>query len=117
MSTICLYLANNVVIHILSETFSMMLWTKFEELYIVKFFTNTLFGSNSTMNDRRIEHAGKSMQLLEHPHRFSQCKEKVEEKIRMLLLLSLLSYSFESLVTAILVEKNTIKMEVTLALL
>ena len=37
--------------------------------------------------------------------------EKIEEKTRILVLLSSLPYSFESLVTALLVGKSSIKME------
>ena len=44
--------------------------------------------------------------------------EKIEKKTKMLVLLSLFSPSFESLVTALLMRKSTIKMEeVTSALL
>ena len=44
--------------------------------------------------------------------------KKIEEKIRMLVLLASLSPSYESLVTALLVGKSTIKMnEVTAAIL
>ena len=44
--------------------------------------------------------------------------EKVEEKIRALVMLASLSPSYESLVTALLVEKSTIKMdEVTTVIL
>ena len=37
--------------------------------------------------------------------------EKIEEKIEVLVLLASLSLSYESLVTALLVEKSTIKMD------
>ena len=43
MSTICMYLADEVVIYVLSETFSTVLWSKLEELYMAKSLTNTLF--------------------------------------------------------------------------
>ena len=43
VSTICLYLVDKVVIHVLDETFQTMLWSKLEELYMVKSLTNTLF--------------------------------------------------------------------------
>ena len=43
VSTIYMYLADKVVIHVLSETFSTVLWSKLEELYMTKSLTNTLF--------------------------------------------------------------------------
>ena len=43
VSTICLYQVDEVMIHVLGETSSMMLWLKLEELYMTKSFTNTLF--------------------------------------------------------------------------
>ena len=38
-----MYLADEMVIHVLSETFLMVLWLKLEELYKAKSLTNTLF--------------------------------------------------------------------------
>ena len=43
VSTIRMYLADEVVIHVLSETFTTVLWLKLEELYMAKSLTNTLF--------------------------------------------------------------------------
>ena len=43
VSTICMYLTDEVVIHVLSETFSTVLWSKLEELYMAKSLTNTFF--------------------------------------------------------------------------
>ena len=43
VSTIRMYLTDEVVIHILSETSPTVLWSKLEELYMVKSLTNTLF--------------------------------------------------------------------------
>ena len=43
VSTIRMNLADEVVIHVLSKTFSTVLWSKLEELYMAKFLTNTLF--------------------------------------------------------------------------
>ena len=43
VSTICLYLADKVVIYVLDETFQTMLWSKLEELYMVKSLINILF--------------------------------------------------------------------------
>ena len=43
VSMIRLYLADEVVIYVLIETSPMMLWSKLEELYIVKSLTNTFF--------------------------------------------------------------------------
>ena len=43
VSTSCLYLADEVVIHVLDETFPTVLWSKLKKLYMVKSFTNTLF--------------------------------------------------------------------------
>ena len=43
MSTIRLYLTDEVVIHILGETSSMILRLKLEELYMMKSLTNPLF--------------------------------------------------------------------------
>ena len=40
---ICLYLIDEVVIHVLDETFSMILRSKLEKLYMMKSLTNTLF--------------------------------------------------------------------------
>ena len=43
VNTIRLYPADEVVIHVLGETSPMILWSKLEELYMVKSLTNTLF--------------------------------------------------------------------------
>ena len=43
VSTIRMYLADEVVIHVLDEIFSTVLWSKLEELYMMKSLTNTLF--------------------------------------------------------------------------
>ena len=42
VSTICLYLTDEVVIHALGETSPMVLWSILEELYMMKSLTNTL---------------------------------------------------------------------------
>ena len=94
---------------------------KLEEMYMMKSLTNTLFFWKQFyqlwMNE------GQSVQ--EHLSNFQKnltdllsIGEKVEEKIRMLVLLASLPHSYESLVTALLVEKSTIKMdEVTTVIL
>ena len=43
VSSVCMYLADEVVIHVLSETSPMVLWSKLEELYMAESLTNTLF--------------------------------------------------------------------------
>ena len=43
VSMICLYLMDEVIIHVLDETSLTVLWSKLEELYMVKSLTNTLF--------------------------------------------------------------------------
>ena len=43
VSTIHMYLTDEVVIHILDEISPTMLWSKLEELYMMKSLTNTLF--------------------------------------------------------------------------
>ena len=43
VSTIRMYLADEVVIHVLSETSPVVLWSKLKELYMAKSLTNTLF--------------------------------------------------------------------------
>ena len=43
VSTIHIYLTDEVVIHVLSETSPMVLWSKLEELYMTKSLTNILF--------------------------------------------------------------------------
>ena len=43
VSTIRIYLADEMVIHVLSETSPTVLWLKFEELYMTKSLTNILF--------------------------------------------------------------------------
>ena len=43
VSTIRLYLADDVVIYVLGETSPTALWSKLEELYMAKSLTNTLF--------------------------------------------------------------------------
>ena len=43
VSTIRLYLTDEVVIYVLDETFLIVLWSKLEELYIAKSLTNVLF--------------------------------------------------------------------------
>ena len=121
VSTIRLYLADDVVIHVLNESSPTVLWEKLEELYMAKSLTNALFLWKQFYQLRMTE--GQSVQ--EHLSNFQRILtdllsvgEKVEEKTRALVLLSSLPQSFESLVTALLVGKSTIKMEeVTSALL
>ena len=43
VSTIHMYLTDEVVIYMLSETSPTVLWSKLEELYMTKSLTNTLF--------------------------------------------------------------------------
>ena len=43
VSMIYLYLMDHMVIHVLSETFPTMMWSKLEEMYMVKTLTNALF--------------------------------------------------------------------------
>ena len=43
VSTFCMYLTDEIVIHMLDEIFSTILWSKLEELYMTKSLTNTLF--------------------------------------------------------------------------
>ena len=43
VSTIRMYLTDEVVIHVLSETSPTVLWSKLEELYMMKSLTNILF--------------------------------------------------------------------------
>ena len=43
VSTICLYLMDDMVIHLLSETSLMVMWMKLKEMYMVKSLTNVLF--------------------------------------------------------------------------
>nr|XP_010906061.1 patatin-like protein 3 [Elaeis guineensis] len=63
-------------------------------------------------DDQGTKHVGASKQLLKDPHRYLlNIGEKVEEKIRTLILLSSLPSSFESLMAALLVGKSTIKIE------
>ena len=121
VSTIRMYLADEVVIYVLSETSPTVLWSKLEELYMVKSLTNTLFLWRQFYQLRMTE--GQSVQ--EHLSHFQKILtdllsvgENVEEKTRALVLLASLPSSYESLVTALLVGKSTIKMdEVTAAIL
>ena len=121
VSTIRMYLADEVVIHMLSETFLTVLWSKLEELYMMKSLTNTLFLWRQFYQLQMTE--GQSVQ--EHLSHFQKILtdllsvgENVEEKTRALVLLASLPSSYESLVTALLVGKSTIKMdEVTAAIL
>ena len=43
VSTICLYLADDVVIHVLGKTSLMTMWMKLKEMYMMKSLTNALF--------------------------------------------------------------------------
>lgn len=71
-----------------------------------------------TAGERELEYAKVSEKLLKDLHQFFSIDEKIEKKSRMLVLLSSLPSSFESLVTAHLAWKSTIKMkEVPAALL
>ena len=116
-----MYLADEVVIHVLSETSPTVLWSKLEELYMAKSLTNTLFLWRQFYQLRMTE--GQSVQ--EHLSHFQKIltdllsiDENVEEKTRVLVLLASLPPSYEFLVTALLVGKSTIKMdEVTAAIL
>ena len=65
VSTICLYLTNNMVIHMLSKTSLMTMWIKFEEIYMMKSLTNSLSleAVLPTMDEQGIEHVEVSQQL------------------------------------------------------
>ena len=109
-----LYLVDDIAIHVLNETFSIVLWEKLEELYMGKTLTNSLLLWRQFYQLRMTE--GQNVQ--EHLSNFQRILtdllsvgEKVEEKTRALVLLSSLPHSFDSLVTALLVRKSTIKME------
>ena len=91
VSTIRMYLMNEVVIHVLSETFPMVLWLKLEELYMMKSLTNTLFLWRQFYQLRMTE--GQSVQ--EHLSRFQKILidlfnigENIKEKTRVLVLLT-----------------------------
>ena len=91
VDTIRLYLANEVVIHVLGETSPTMLWSKLEELYVTKSLTNILFLWRQFYQLRMTE--GQSMQ--EHLSHFQKILtdllsigEKVKEKARALVLLA-----------------------------
>ena len=43
VSSIWMYLTDEVMIHVLDEIFSIVLWSKLEELYITKSLISTLF--------------------------------------------------------------------------
>ena len=43
VSTIHLYLADDMVIHVLDEIFFIVIWMKLEKMYMVKSLTNALF--------------------------------------------------------------------------
>ena len=114
VSTICIYLADEVVIYILGETFPTVLWSKLEELYMTKSLTNTFFLWRQFYQLRMIKKQSKQ----EHLSHFQKILtdllsigEKIEVKTRTLVLLASLPPSCEFLVTALLVEKSTIKMD------
>ena len=120
VSTIRLYLVDDIAIHVLNETSAIVLWVKLEELYMGKTLTNSLLLWRQFYQLRMTE----EQSVQEHLSNFQRILtdllsvgEKVEEKTRVLVLLSSLAYSFEFLVTAFLVGKSTIKMkEATLVL-
>ena len=70
VSTICLYLTDDVVIHVLNEIFPTAIWTKLEEMYMAKSLTNALFFWKHFYQLRMSEgqHAEASQQLSEDPH-------------------------------------------------
>ena len=83
VSTIRLYLADDMVIYVLSETFPTAIWAKLEKLYMKKSLTNVLSLEVvlSTTDERRTERA-------EHLSNFQRILtdllnvgEKIEEKI------------------------------------
>ena len=80
VSTICLYLADKVMIHVLDETFPMMVWSKLEELYMTKSLTNTLFFWRQFYQLRMIE--GQSVQ--EHLSYFQKSSLTSSALVKML---------------------------------
>lgn len=108
------------MIDILGETSPTALWSKLE-LYMTKSLTNMLFLWRQFYQLWMDE--GQS--VWEHLSNFQKILtdllsigEKVKEKTRTLVLLASLPPSYESLVTALLVKKSTIKMdEVTAVIL
>ena len=114
MSTIRIYLMDDVVIYMFSETFLMTMWTKLEKMYMMKLLTNTLFFWKQFYQLQMSE----EQSMREHLSNFQKILtdllsvgEKIEEKIEVLVLLSSLFSYFEYLVIALLIEKSSIKMD------
>lgn len=101
-----MYLADDVVVHVLNKTSSTAIWTKLKKMYITKSLINalTLKAVLPTTNERGTKHARACKQLSEVLTNLLSIGKKVK-KTRIPILLSSLSPFFESLVTALPIEK------------
>ncbi|PKA58053.1 Retrovirus-related Pol polyprotein from transposon TNT 1-94 [Apostasia shenzhenica] len=113
-STIQLCLADEVLYNIFDVETSVDLWRKLEKFYMSKSLTNKLYMKRQLYSLRMSEEAD----LLEHMNIFSKIISqfhsidvKLEEEDKTLLLLSLLPKSYDHLVTTILYDKDTLKVE------
>lgn len=108
-----LYIADNVVIHLLSKTSLMVMWTKLKDMHMTKLLTNALFLWKQ-FYQLQISKGQSIQEYLSNLQRILtnllSDGEKVE-KTKVLDLLSSLLSSFESLVTTLLLERSIIKME------
>lgn len=114
VSTIRLYIADNIINNVNDVDSAPQLWEKLEKLYLGK-------GLQTKLNLKRDLYKlkmGEGANLMEHMNVFSglidqlaKVDVKIEEEDQALLLLTSLPDSYENIITTILYGKNTLKME------
>lgn len=118
VSTIRLCLANEVKYAVLDESSAIKLWQKLEQRYMAKSLTNKLFLKKQLYQLRMDE----GTNILDHINNFNKIltqllslDAKVGDEDQALLLLSSLPSSYDGLVTALLVGKETLKLDDVMA--
>lgn len=121
VSTIRLCLTPEVKYNVLNDTSAPVLWKKLENLYMPKSLTNKLFLKKQLYQLRMEE----GTDIIDHLNVFNEIIARllsvevtIEEEDKALVLLASLPSTFDTLVTTLLVGKDTLKVdEVTTALL
>ncbi|GFS42004.1 hypothetical protein Acr_00g0077610 [Actinidia rufa] len=114
VSTIRLCIADNIINNVMDEDSASALWEKLEKLYLAKSLTNKLHLKRQLYR-LKMEEGGN---LMEHMNVFNgyldqlrKVDVKIDEEDKALLLLTSLPNSYDTLVTTLLYEKDTVSLE------
>ena len=114
VSTIRLYIADNIINNVMDEDSPSALWDKLEKLYLAKSLTNKLHLKRQLYKLKMDD----GDNLMDHMNVFNGCLDQlrkvdvnIEEEDKALLLLTSLPDSYENLVTTMLYGKDTVNLE------